>query len=102
MHDLIDVIRQEFTEYQTEVVTEDFYLETKSDSVEPKRKQPSYWREAYGIAGIEWTEDENNSNYRRIDDYWLKVWIKLYLYNTGTRTPKTTRFFLSTQLLKKK
>lgn len=82
IHDLIDVIRQEFTEYQTEAVTEDFYLETKSDYVEPKCKQPSYWREAYGIAGIEWAEDENNSNHRRIDDYWLRVWIKLYLYNT--------------------
>ena len=79
---MIDVIRQEFTEYQTEAITEDFYMDTEPDTVEPKHKQQSYWREAYGIAGIEWKEDEIESNHKRIDEYWLRVWIILYLYNT--------------------
>ena len=72
-HDLVDSIRREWTEYQTEIISEDWYIKQGTDNTDGShsRIQPSYWPEAYGVAGIEYQLEE--SKFIRIDKYWLKV-----------------------------
>ena len=54
-YDLIDKIRAQYQEYQTENITESLYkyIETEKKSDKHTFKQrSSYWKEAYEIAGI--------------------------------------------------
>ena len=43
--------------------------------------RPSYWKEAYGIVGVE--IEKHESQFIRIDDYWLKVIMAFIDKSTG-------------------
>ena len=73
--DISDSVRREWTEYQTEIISEGFYMKQDTDKFN-SREQPSYWREAYGVAGVEYQVEK--SKFIRIDKYWLKVFTYHY------------------------
>ena len=76
-YDLIDKIRAQYQEYQTENISESLYkhIETEKKSDKPTFKQrTSYWKEAYEIAGILDLETENKDvGLKRLDDYWVAI-----------------------------
>jgi len=70
---LCDIIKLEASQYQTELIDPSLALIDKNDLKGSNREQKTYWKKAYEIAGIETQENETENNYKRIDDYWLKV-----------------------------
>ena len=69
-YDLVDIVKRQLMEYQTEIIPEHFYLEDQSTS---HRVQPSYWRAAYGIAGVELATKDEESSLKSIDEYWTQI-----------------------------
>ena len=85
-NDILDSVRRQWTEYQTEVISEDFYMKQDTDKFN-SRDQPSYWRDAYGVAGVEYQAEE--SKFIRIVKYWLKVFT--YHYSLKIQLSPTAR-----------
>ena len=67
---VLDSVCRELTEYQTEIISEDFYMKRDTDKFN-SREQPSYWQEAHGVGDVEYQVEK--PNFIRIDKYWLKV-----------------------------
>ena len=59
---MIDEIKRQFKEYQTEIIPDDFFKATGTQMEKCKaRKETSYWKGAYANIGI------------KIENYWLQV-----------------------------
>lgn len=74
--DLIDIIRKEFMEYQTEVIPESYsVIESTEERKRSGAMKDGYWKRAYSIAGIDMDDliNDDTSDLKRIDDYWLAV-----------------------------
>lgn len=68
---LKDKIKFELTALQLEANLPDKY---KRDSGTVKTyEQPSYWKYAYSLVGINECEQDEENKYRRIDDYWSDI-----------------------------
>ena len=67
---VLDSVCRELTEYQTEIISEDFYMKRDTDKFN-SREQLSYWQEAHGVGDVEYQVEK--PNFIRIDKYWLKV-----------------------------
>ena len=73
-YDLIDMIRDQFQQYQTENIPESFYKLEEEPKKHTYKQRSSYWKQAYEIAGIcDDDVDENDGQFKRIDDYWLQI-----------------------------
>ena len=69
---MIDEIKRQFKEYQTEIIPDDFFKATGTQMEKCKaRKETSYWKGAYANIGIE-IEKEKDMPFR-LDNYWLQV-----------------------------
>ena len=71
---VLDSVCRELTEYQTEIISEDFYMKQDTDTFN-SREQSSYWQEAHGVGDVKYQVEK--PNFIRIDKYWLKVIILL-------------------------
>ena len=70
-YDLLDKIRTQYQMYQMESIDESFYKQ-KQENKRTHIQKTSYWKEAYGIAGV--TDYKcDDSAYKRIDDYWVRI-----------------------------
>ena len=73
-YDLIDKIRSQFQQYQTEKIDESFYKYDETPKKHTYKQKTSYWKEAYGIAGIyDDGDNDNDGFFKRLDDYWITV-----------------------------
>ena len=77
-HGILDRVHREWTEYQTEIISEDFYMKQDTGKFS-SRGQPSYWQEAYGVTGSEYEVEE--FTFIRIDKCWLKIFTYHYFLN---------------------
>ena len=71
---LIDEISCEWSLYSIEDIPSSLIF--KEEKIEPqkKRSQPSYWKYAYGLCGIDsYDVNEDDYRYRRVDEYWLSI-----------------------------
>ena len=69
--DLCDTIKLECHEYQTENIPESYYMVQEQSE---KGRNQTYWKSAYGVAGIDMGDANfKEENFRRIDQYWFKV-----------------------------
>ena len=59
---LIDQIKMEYAEYQTEVIPSSYYVEEKKTAT-VRRQQKSYRSGAYHTAGVSDTADEGDSKF---------------------------------------
>ena len=73
-YEMIDEIKRQYTEYQTEVIEED---STVPPIVRARDKQQSYWRKAY--SRLDMPLDDAGDRSERIDCYLLRV--RIYQYN---------------------
>ena len=69
LFDLKDFLKKEITEYQLDVIPKP---EKPVEEMNHRRSHQSYWREAYGLAGLEYYEKRHFSEID-YDLYWLKV-----------------------------
>lgn len=76
--DLADIIKREFKEYQTEIISESMYLKEKQ-TVTKKKPQHGYWAKAYEIVGVEEAGKDENELIR-VDQFWLKVIFELRIF----------------------
>ena len=89
---LCDIIKNEFTLCQTEIISEEFYLQDKPKNTIKSRNQSSYWQEANELViGSKELDDEaeGETNHIRADEYRNKVHclylsIHLNLFNFGS------------------
>ena len=72
---VLDSVCRELTEYQTEIISKDFYMKRDTDKFN-SREQPSYWQEAHSVGDVEYQGKKPNCI--RIDKYWLKVFTCYY------------------------
>lgn len=81
LSDLCDAVKGEAEMYLAEIIPEHFYLKDKigDDVVILPPRRPSYWRDAFQIAGID-CDPEIESNMQRIEYYWRKV-SKAYIFD---------------------
>ena len=90
VYEIVDEIKREFMEYQTEQIPSDFNRkEDGSTNDSNKMIRPSYWREAYIIAGVE--VEACDPYLLRIDEYWINVLTRLI--DSNTTTPKYDTLF---------
>ena len=83
-NDLCDVVKKEATEYQTEVLPQ---ISSNKDQPASSRVQPSYWKYAYGLIGIEPLPPEQTS--LPIDEFWEKVLFLCHVNKMNKYLPKT-------------
>ena len=71
-YDIIDEIKRQFKEYQTELIPDDF--KEPQQKVHSRQNQESYWQKAYKQLQmpLESTDDDKN-NCLRVDTFWYKV-----------------------------
>ena len=69
---LCDIIKTEFRSYQTESIPNNYFMKNDEPKQSNTQNQQSYWKYAYGVAGIE-EHSVEETKFRRIDDYWLDV-----------------------------
>ena len=70
-YDLIDIVKRQLMECQTEIIPEHFYLKDQQST--SHCVQPSYWRAAYGMAGVELATKDEESSLKSIDEYWTQI-----------------------------
>ena len=85
-HSILDNVRGQWTECQTEIISEDFYMKQDTDKFNSKN-QSSYWQEAYRVVGAEYQVEE--SKFIRIFKHWLKVFT--YHYSLKIQLSPTAR-----------
>ena len=72
VYDLKDAIKKEIEEYRLEKIPKDEV--SNVDGKLPRRSFQSYWREAYGLAGLDYYEKKDiMASAIDYDQYWLKV-----------------------------
>ena len=71
-YDLVDIVKRQFMEYQTEIILEHVYLKNQQGT--SGLQQPSYWRAAYGIAGVELETKYEESTFKPVDDYRFQIY----------------------------
>ena len=73
---LVDMICAEFRIYQIENIPHSMVYRNEEEKCKKKQQpQKSYWKYAYGIAGIEDNDDntQEESGFGRIDEFWRSV-----------------------------
>ena len=68
-YEIIDEIKRQYKEYQTEVIPENFAV--TPPKVKERQNQQSYWRNAYKQLNM--PLDDTCDSSERIDCYWVKV-----------------------------
>ena len=74
---LCDIIKNEFTLYHTEIISEEFYIQDTPYNISKLRNESSYWQEANKLVIDD--EEEGETKHVHTDEYWNKVH-HLYLF----------------------
>ena len=81
-HKLCGIIKNEFTRYRTEIISEEFYIQHAPKNASKSCNQSSYWQEAnelvIGNKELD-GEEEGETKHIPADEYWNKVH-RLFLF----------------------
>ena len=72
--ELKDQVKLELSAFQLEANVPEIYKKKKKNANKKKQwEQPSYWKHAYTLAGIEDKSVEEELKYRNIDKFWSEM-----------------------------
>ena len=71
---LVDEISCEWSLYSIDDIPSSLIFKDEKTETAKRKSQPSYWKYAYGLCGIDdYDVNEDDYKFRRIDEYWLSI-----------------------------
>ena len=93
---IVDIIKKEYREHQTEIILEQMYLQKKEEKNE--RQQCSYWNITYSSIGAEENDGEENE-FIQIGHHWVKVIFFFIVCNTFSNNSLQVLFGVSSLIV---